>query len=278
MASGTYRLRFWGVRGTVATPAPDKLRYGGNTPCASVQVSDDEFLVLDCGTGMRLLGAAIARARAGKPTKINVFLSHYHFDHVEGLSLFQPLYDPATTLVFHGFESDGRTIRQNLETLIAPPYFPVRLGGAPSSREYRNLDGSEIRVGGLTVSWLPLSHPDGSVAYRIDHGGRRVVFATDHEYGDPAVDSALAEFAKGAEYLIYDATYMQAEYETLRKGWGHSTWFAAVQAARAAAAKTLVLFHHHPEHTDDQLDEIERITRAELKTACVAREGMELEF
>lgn len=273
-----YRLRFWGVRGTVATPAADKLRYGGNTPCAAIEMSDDEYLVLDCGTGVRLLGSHIAKKRGGKPTRIHVFLSHYHLDHVEGLSLFQPLYDPATTIVFHGFAADGRTIRQNLETLIAPPYFPLKLSGIPSTVQFKDVDGSVFTAGELRIDSLPLSHPDGSVAYRIDHQGRRIIFATDHEYGDPAVDGALAAFARGAEYLIYDATYMLAEYETLRKGWGHSTWFAAVQAARAAEAKTLILFHHHPEHTDDQLDEIERITRQELPTARVAREGMELPF
>src|SRR5262245_65658738 len=107
-----YRLRFWGVRGTVATPEPDKLGYGGNTACAAIRVSDDEILILDCGTGVRALGAALARERAGKPTRYHVFLSHYHFDHVEGLSLFQPLYNPAITITFHGFASDGRRIRQ----------------------------------------------------------------------------------------------------------------------------------------------------------------------
>jgi phosphoribosyl 1,2-cyclic phosphodiesterase len=278
MASKAYRLRFWGVRGTVATPALDKLRFGGNTPCAAVEVAEDEFLVLDCGTGVRLLGSWIAGRRGGKPTRIHVFLSHYHLDHIEGLSLFQPLYDPSTTIIFHGFAADGRSVQMNLETLIAPPYFPLRLRGVPAKVQFKEVDGSTFHVGDLTVDSMPLSHPDGSVAYRVANGGKRLVFATDHEYGDPKIDGDLAAFSQGAEFLIYDATYMQAEYETLRKGWGHSTWFAAVQAARAAKVETLVLFHHHPEHTDAQLDEIERITREELPTACVAREGMELEF
>jgi ribonuclease BN (tRNA processing enzyme) len=276
--SKEYRLKFWGVRGTVATPAPDKLRYGGNTPCAAVELADDEYLVLDCGTGVRLLGTAIAKRRSGKPTRIHVFLSHYHLDHLEGLSLFQPLYDPATTIVFHGFAAEGRSAQSNLETLIAPPYFPLKFSGVPATVQFKDVDGSTFQAGDLRVDSMPLSHPDGSVAYRLSHGDRRIIFATDHEYGDAAVDAALAEFSRGAEYLIYDATYMQAEYETLRKGWGHSTWFAAVQAARASGVGTLVMFHHHPEHTDDQLDEIERIARLELPNACVAREGMELVF
>jgi phosphoribosyl 1,2-cyclic phosphodiesterase len=273
-----YRLRFWGVRGTVATPEPDKLRYGGNTACAAIEVAEDEFLVLDCGTGVRALGAAIAKRRERRPTRIHVFLSHYHFDHVEGLSLFQPLYDSSSTIVFHGFASDGRSIRKNLETLIAPPYFPVSLAGVPAKVEFKDVDGSQFTVADLRVDSMPLSHPDGSVAYRVSHGDRHLVFATDHEHGVESVDRELIAFCRGAEYLIYDATYMQAEYESLRKGWGHSTWYAAVQAARSAEVKTLVLFHHHPEHTDSQLDEMERIARLELPTALVAREGMELAF
>jgi len=278
MPATDYRLRFWGVRGTVATPAADKLRYGGNTPCAAVELAADEYLVLDCGTGVRNLGVAIAKKRGGKPTRIHIFLSHYHLDHVEGLSLFQPLYDAANSIVFHGFAANGRTVRDNLETLIAPPYFPLRLAGVPASVRFRDVDGSSFDVADVRVDSIPLSHPDGSVAYRLTHGDRRIVFATDHEYGNSEVDGALAQFSRGADHLIYDATYMPAEYDTLRKGWGHSTWFAAVQAARAAGVAQLVLFHHHPEHTDDQLDEIQRITRAELPSACVAREGMELAF
>ena len=278
MPAPEYRLKFWGVRGTVATPAADKLRYGGNTTCAAIQVEDDEVLILDCGTGARLLGAELAKRRAGRPTRYHVFLSHYHLDHVEGLSVFLPLYDPESSIVFHGFASDGSSIRQNLETLIAPPYFPVRLAGVPASVRFKDVDGSVFTVGDLRVESIPLSHPDGSVAYRVSHGDRRVVFATDHEHGAADVDRALIAFSRNADYLIYDATYMEAEYETLRKGWGHSTWYAAVQVARNATVKTLILFHHNPEHTDAQLDEMERIARLELPSAVVAREGMELLF
>ena len=278
MASDSCKVRFWGVRGTVPTPEPDKLRYGGNTACVSIEPAEGEVIILDCGSGVRALGASLARRRGGKPTRYHVFLSHYHLDHIEGLSLFQPLYDPASTIIFHGFASGDRTIQRNLETLIAPPFFPVALAGVPASVQFKEVDGSAFEAAGLTIDSMPLSHPDGSVAYRLERDGVRMVFATDHEYGDPAIDGALAKFSRRARYLIYDATYMQAEYESLRKGWGHSTWFAAVQAARAAEVETLILFHHHPEHTDDQLDQIEKIAREELPTAMVAREGMELPF
>jgi len=140
------------------------------------------------------------------------------------------------------------------------------------------LNGEPVRVGPLTVATLPLSHPDGSLAFRLEHAGGRLVFATDHEHGDDVVDRSLVEFSRGAKVLVYDATYDPSEYEEMRRGWGHSTWYAAVQTALASGVRRLVLFHHHPEHTDDQLDAIERLARDEFPETYVAREGMEVPF
>jgi phosphoribosyl 1,2-cyclic phosphodiesterase len=274
LESDGVRLEFWGVRGTVPTPASDRLRHGGNTICLAACLADDEYVLLDCGTGARLLGKDIADRRRGRPTRIHLLFSHYHFDHVEGLPLFPPLYDPSMTIRIHGFAPAGRTVRETLESFVAPPYFPVRLSGTPAGVEYVELKGEPFSIGDLRVHTLPLNHPDGCIAYRLERDGRRIVFATDHEHGDPAVDTALAAFAEGSDYLIYDATYLPAEYESLRKGWGHSTWYAAIAAARAARAKNLVLFHHHPDHTDDELEKILQWARQEFPSTLVAREGM----
>ena len=274
MDSADSQLEFWGVRGTVPTPVADRLGHGGNTICLAIRLAGDEWVLLDCGTGARLLGREIATRSAGRPTRIHILFSHYHFDHVEGLPLFLPLYDRNTTLRIHGFAPAGRTLRNTLEPFIAPPYFPVRLSGTPATVEYEEVDGSPFSIGDLRVSTLPLNHPDGCIAYRLERHGRRVIFATDHEHGDPEVDAALASFAEGADHLIYDATYVPAEYESLRKGWGHSTWYAAIAAARAAHAKHLVLFHHHPDHTDEELEKILAVARAEFPGTIVAREGM----
>ncbi len=278
MTDPGYRLRFWGVRGTVPTPAHEMLSFGGNTVCLAAALGDQEFLVLDCGSGLRLLGNHVASLAQGIPRRYHIFLSHYHFDHIEGLPFFPPLYDAHSSFVFHGFKSDGRSTREILEGLISPPYFPVRLAGVPARVEYVDTDGFPIKVGDVQVSCLPLRHPDGSLSYRLEHAGRRVVFATDHEHGDEATDRALIKFSEGADYLIYDATYLQGEYESLRRGWGHSTWYAAVRTARLARVKTLVLFHHHPDHTDSDLEEILRVAREELPSTEIAREGMELPF
>ena len=130
----------------------------------------------------------------------------------------------------------------------------------------------------VRINSLPLRHPNGSLSYRLEHAGRRIVFATDHEHGDPKIDQALVRFSAGADYLIYDATYIPSEYESLRRGWGHSTWYAAVQVARSARVKTLVLFHHHPDHTDRDLQRILRVAQREFPSTRIAREGMELPF
>jgi ribonuclease BN (tRNA processing enzyme) len=169
-------------------------------------------------------------------------------------------------------------VKQVLETIIAPPYFPVQLAGVPARTRFVTAGGRSRRVGDLKIDCLPLRHPNGSLSYRLEHGRRRIVFATDHEHGDVRTDRSLIRFSEGADYLIYDATYIPGEYESLRRGWGHSTWYAAVQVARAAGVKTLILFHHHPEHSDRDLRKILRVARKELPSTELAKEGMELPF
>ena len=278
MTSPMYKLRLWGARGTVPTPSRDTARYGGNTSCLAVEIAEGEHIILDCGTGIRLLGNQIAERRRDRPARYHLFFTHYHFDHVEGLPLFHPLYDPNSHVTVYGFEAGDRKVRDVLESLIRPPYFPVTLADVPAKVDYVRVDGNPTVIGDITVSSLPLNHPDGCLSYRLEHGAHRIVYATDHEHGDAATDRALIQFSEGADYLIYDATYLRAEYEALRRGWGHSTWYAAVQTALAARVKTLVLFHHHPDHTDDELEEILRVAREELPSTEIAREGLELPF
>ena len=278
MTASTYKLRFWGTRGTVPTPASDRMRYGGNTSCLAVALNDREHIIFDCGTGARLLGAMLEQGARDHARQFDIFFSHYHFDHVEGLPLFLPLYDPDSTIRFHGIASGGRQVGEILEAFISPPYFPVKLANAPAKLEYVPDNGKPTVIRDVTVSSLPLNHPDGSRSYRLEHGDRRIVDATDHEHGNDETDQALVHFSKEADYLIYDAMYQQTEYDELRRGWGHSTWYAAVQTARAARVKTLVLFHHHPDHSDEELEKVLAIARQEFPATEIAREGMELLF
>jgi phosphoribosyl 1,2-cyclic phosphodiesterase len=272
------KVRFWGVRGSVPTPTLENLRYGGNTSCLAVALAEDRHLILDCGTGIRLLGNALGgEKRTGTAMEFDVLFSHYHLDHIEGLPFFSPLYDPRSRITFHGFSTGGKTVKEVLEGIVSPPYFPVPLGEVPSQLRFVTIDGtSTLEFGDVRVNMLPLNHPNGSLSYRLERGDRRIVYATDHEHGVAATDSALIRFCEGADYLIYDATYVPSEYEMLRRGWGHSTWYEGVHVARAAKVKTLVLFHHHPGHTDEQLESVLRVAREELPSVEIAREGMEL--
>ncbi len=277
MSDARSTLRFWGARGTMPTPGADHLRYGGNTSCLSVALGEHEHLILDCGSGLRMFGKALGPAVKGISRRFHILLSHYHFDHIEGLPYFSPLYDEQSSLTFHGFDPAGSTIRQTLEAFIRAPYFPVSLAGTPSKREYVTA-GPALDLDGLRISSLQLNHPDGSLAWRIDKGRHRVVYATDHEHGHEPTDRALEEFSEGADLLVYDATYIPAEYESLRRGWGHSTWYAAVALARTAKVKRLVLFHHHPDHTDDEMDKLLTYARADFPATDLAHEGMAFSF
>lgn len=272
------KVRFWGVRGSVSTPTPENLGYGGNTSCLSLSLAPDRHIVLDCGTGIRLFGNSLGgERRTGVPMQFDILFSHYHLDHIEGLPFFSPLYDPLARITFHGFATGGKTVKEILQGIVAPPYFPVPLMEAPSQLSFVTVDGSStLEFGDVRVDVLPLTHPNGSLSYRMERAGRRIVYATDHEHGVEATDSALIRFSEGADYLIYDATYVPSEYEMLRRGWGHSTWYEGVHVARAAHVKTLVLFHHHPGHTDTQLEAVLRVAREELPSVEIAREGMEL--
>lgn len=274
MMGQNYKLRFWGVRGTVPTSSSEQMRYGGNTSCLAADLGETGHLVLDGGTGLRLLGNHLL-GRQG-PQRYHIFLSHYHLDHVIGIPFFHPLYDPNSTITFHGFAPNGLSIQEILERLMAPPYFPVELKKVPARVEYVTTDGSPRRIGDVTVSSLDLNHPNGCHAYRLEHGDRRIVYATDHEHGIGDTDEALVRFASGADHLIYDAMYQEREYERLRRGWGHSTWYAAIRIALAAKVKSLVLFHHNPDHTDEELEKILRLAREEVPSARIASEGLEL--
>jgi len=276
MTASIYKLHFWGVRGSLPTPSSRKMRYGGNTSCLSIDLGDEEHLILDCGTGLRQLGNELARRKV--PQRFHVFITHYHLDHVIGLPFFQPLYNPESTFTVHGLTSGGTPVGEVLGGLMSPPYFPVNLKDVPARMEYRDGGDAPFQVRDVTVHSLPLNHPNGSLGYRLERGDRRVVYATDHEHGNEAVDEALVEFSRDADYLIYDTTYEESEYEQLRQGWGHSTWYAAVQTALKARVKKLILFHHHPDHTDEELERLVELARKELPATEIAAEGMELDF
>ena len=270
-------IRFWGVRGSVASPGPETAFYGGNTSCVEVRAGATR-LVLDAGTGLRALGRAWLAE--GAPVDATVLLSHVHWDHIQGIPFFGPIYVPGTRLRLVA----GATTTPLADTLrrqMSAPVFPVDLADVPASLSFDEVrDRAVVEIGEARVTVARLNHPDAVHAYRIDHGGRSIVYATDTEHY-ACVDRRLAALAAGADVLVYDAQYLPEEYAgdagPSRVGWGHSTYEAGAALAHAAGVQQLVLFHHDPARSDDAVRDIERRAQALHPGAVAAREGLVVE-
>jgi len=270
-------LRFWGVRGSIPSPGPETARYGGNTPCTEVRFGD-ELLLFDLGTGVRELGESTRG-----PVKANIFISHYHYDHLQGLPFFSAIYDPSSHLVIRGPTRNGASVKDVIAGQMQQPFFPVTAEMVFRAHiDYQPFSaGDRARIGEAVVSAVEVNHPGGNLAYRVDYKSRSIVYATDTEHGTDR-DAQLVEFARKADLLIYDAMYTEDEYSGrsggAKTGWGHSTWQNAVRLADEAEAGTLVLFHHDPTRTDDALDEMVREVRKVRRDTVAAREGLTLKL
>lgn len=269
-------VRFWGVRGSIPTPDAGFLGVGGNTACVEIRAADGTALVLDAGTGIRGLGYALAAEAAGEPGEVHLALSHFHWDHLQGLPFFAPLYAPGQTIRFYAATDDDR-IHALLRGQMTSPYFPVPFGDlAAATQTIRVHAGEPFAVGPMTVRPFPLNHPQGAHGFRVEADGATVVYATDYEHGSPVHDEGLREVAQGADVLISDAQYTPDEY-AIRQGWGHTTWQHAAALAEQAEVGRLFLFHHDPAHDDDTLDRICGLARTRFAATALAAEGLSVE-
>ena len=271
-------VRFWGVRGSLATPGERTLKIGGNTSCVEVRCGD-ELIIFDMGTGLKPLGQSLLKHG---PAKANLFVSHYHWDHIVGLPFFGPAYDPRSELTIHGATRKGRDVRQILAGQMIDPYFPVDLGVFNARLRFVPLqDGGHTNLGAVRVKAFELNHPGGALGYRVEHGGKVLVYATDFEHGTGA-DDRLVDMARGADLMIFDAQYTPAEYEApapfSKKGWGHSTYEIGATLARLAGVKQLALFHHEPERDDEGIEAIAALARKIHPGTLAAREGLTIEL
>jgi phosphoribosyl 1,2-cyclic phosphodiesterase len=237
----------------------------------------EELLVFDLGTGARPLGDDLLTR--GKPVEASVFLSHYHYDHLQGLPFFTPIFMAQNAFTFYGSPRNGQSVKEILAGQMTQPYFPVTAEGVFRARlTYRDIQPGEVlRIGSAEVKTVELNHPGGNLGYRVECDGRSVVYATDIEHGSDT-DERFYKFAKGADLLIYDSMYTEDEYcgraGPPRTGWGHSTWQAAVQAANESKAKKLVLFHHDPSRDDAGMNRLVRQVRKHRPEAIAAQEDM----
>jgi len=279
-AASALTVRFWGVRGSIASPGPDTIRYGGNTSCVEVRAGD-RLLVLDGGTGLRRLGAHLMAQRA--PCDAHVFLSHLHWDHIQGIPFFTPAFVPGNRVRFYGERKGKQSLQDILEAQMHSPNFPVPLSIMRAHLSFEELTGhSALTLGDARITTAPLNHPNGCLGVRVERQGRAVVYATDTEHlPDGALDPHLLALARGADVLIYDAMYTDEEYKT-RVGWGHSTFTEGIRLAAAAGVRQLLFFHHDPEHDDDFLDRQlahhREVARAVGVQADMAREGLVVEL
>jgi phosphoribosyl 1,2-cyclic phosphodiesterase len=266
-------VTFWGVRGTIPTPDMRMMRYGGNTSCVEVRCGD-LVIALDAGTGIRGL------SDQADVQRLHVLLSHTHIDHIMGLICMKKLFNPAFEVDFwSGHLIPELLLHEALGHLISPPIFPVTLDAFPAIMNFhdftagRELRHSDFSERGITISTLPLHHPDNATAYRIEYGGRSICYVTDVEHVRGGLDASLIDFIRGADLFIYDSTYDDREFEQYH-GWGHSTWQEAMRLGAAAGVDRVVLFHHDPSATDAILDaRAEEIATHYTQSATIAREG-----
>jgi ribonuclease BN (tRNA processing enzyme) len=260
-----------GARGSLFSGAGADSRYGQRTTCMALKTPQG-VLVIDAGTG---LPAALGPASSPglPPPPVTILFTHYHIDHLAGLSLFPALYDSGATICLRG--APQVAWRAALQRLVAPPYWPVELLACGASIELRDLPlgPAAVEVCGVKVTWCPVFHPQECLAYRLEMDGRSYVVATDREQGHPAHDSNFLRFCKGADFLIHDAQYLPEEYPR-RIGWGHSTFSEAAAVARAAGVGRLILTHHEARRTDAQIDQILERARSIFKDTEAAMEGM----
>jgi ribonuclease BN (tRNA processing enzyme)/DNA-binding response OmpR family regulator len=285
------RVKFWGTRGSIAKPGPTTLRYGGNTSCVELRSERGTLVVVDCGTGAHGLGEHLLRSGGG-PVDGHIVFSHTHWDHIQGLPFFAPLFRPGNTWHIYGPRGLEHSIRETLSGQMEYSYFPITPDQMNATVHYHDLVEGTFEIDDIRVVTHYLNHPALTLGYRFEVDGAAVVYASDHEPHDRGLaaggdlttshgDAGHLDFLRNADLLVHDTQYLAAEYPT-RVGWGHSTVEYVVDAACQAGVGRLAVYHHDPGRTDDAVDDLLVLARARVAAAgsdvevVAAAEGLEL--
>ena len=277
LVDNKFLVTFWGVRGSIACPSEDRLKYGGNTSC--VEVTCGEFnLIFDAGTGIKNLGDKIA----GKELNYDIFMSHTHIDHIQGFPFFKPAYSANSRLKMWAghLKPRGRSLKDVMGSVMDSPLFPISVDVLESTIIWNDFEAGETfeLSDEVTLKTAPLNHPEGATGYRVEYDGKSICYVTDTEHTPGKPDENILALIKDADLVIYDSTYTDGEYPSYT-GWGHSTWQEGVRLCDAANVKQLAVFHHDPSHTDNFMDGVaESLQKMRPDGAIVAREGMTLEI
>lgn len=270
----SFKVRFWGTRGSIPVCGEAFRRYGGNTPCVEM-ICGGRSLLFDAGTGIKPAGVALRESGA---RDLQLFFTHFHYDHVIGLPFFAPIYDPAIRLeIWSGHLAGKMSTQEMLQGLMREPWFPIEISTCRAALLSRDFHAGDILrpMPGVTIRTGSLNHPGGCIGYRIEFEGRSVALISDTEHVEGVLDPVILELIDGADLVIYDAAYTEAELP-LKKGFGHSTWQQGVKLCKAAGARRLALFHHDPFRNDVGMAALEAVAKAEFDGAFAARDGQTL--
>lgn len=297
------KFTFWGVRGSIPSPGPRTVRYGGNTTCIEVRSDDDTLIVLDAGTGLYPLAQALMarRARDARAIEAHLFITHSHWDHIHGLPFFAPLFVKGSRVCLHGAHdaATGKGIEHVMDVQLQNSYFPVGEEAMDATIAYRTLaPGETCAVGDAQVAGVVMNHPVANLGYRIESGGKSLFFTGDHEPfhnphppgapghadGQAAIERRQDQIdaaMRGVDALVADCSYTRDEYPA-KRGWGHGTFDAALETALRVGAKALYCTHHEPTRSDDELEDVfaQALGRFDDRLGALevhlAREGMEV--
>lgn len=263
-----FTVKFWGTRGSLAVNGPAHQKFGGNTSCVEI-TNGAQSVIFDAGSGLLACGDALL-ARGAK--EIDIFLTHFHADHLCGLPFFPPFFDAAFSVRLHSFDTGGTTTEAAVDAYMRPPLFPVTRDIFTARVEFfTHASHTSVEIGDFRVDACPIPHPGGAHALRASNQARACVYATDTEHQPGTPNADLIAFMQHADLAIYDCTYCDEEFDA-RMGWGHSTWQEGVRLAQAAAVKQFAIFHHDPKRSDAALLDIERAARQLFSGAFAARD------
>ncbi|MBT8131117.1 MAG: MBL fold metallo-hydrolase, partial [Gammaproteobacteria bacterium] len=282
-------VRFWGTRGSLPKPGPDTIRYGGNTSCVEIRSASGTLIVIDCGSGAHNLGRKLGEA--DQPTRGHLLISHTHWDHIQGIPFFTPLFTPGNEWDIYAPNSLNQSIRETLAGQMQYTYFPVTLDALGADIRYHDLVEGTFQIDDITVTTQYLHHTVLTLGYRIEVDGRTVIYACDHEPFPRQPDSVAlneqdmlhVDFLQDADLVIHDAQYTEEEYPQ-KLGWGHSTAEYAVDVCCAAGVRQLALTHHDPMRNDDDVDQVVSAMRNRLSAnrqplqVFAAAEGQKIEL
>lgn len=270
------QIRFWGVRGTIPTPGPDTITIGGNTSCIEVITSDRQRIIIDAGSGIRLLGKKLLQEATDRIVS-TILISHTHWDHIQGLPFFLPVFGRTNRIVLVGQKKVGRRLEEVLAGQFIEPYLPYAYKSLPADLIVKEVkDGEEIVLGDQTVVKVAdLNHPGGCLGFRIENSGLVFTYCSDVGHGDE-LDENVLKLAQGADLLIHDSHFATIEERNKYADWGHSTWYEAAQVALEAQVKNLALFHYGPDLTDRDVAQILVKTRQVFPRTLLAKEGLEI--